>query len=744
MDGKRFGVIVGVNACVPDAGIPALGFAERDARAVYDHLTDDVTGTFDPALVRLLTGSAATTVDVKAALREAALDLGPSDVLFVYFAGHAIVSPWLRYPDPYLVTSDLNPNALRSDPDRGLRMSFLWRDVFEAIPGSSFLILDTCHAGAFLDLTRTHTSRRDRIGIEAIEEAHEIHPLSRYSGLFACAPAASARETTDLAQGVLTYHVLRGMEGEAANQVGEVTFEALVDYVRRQDIDPIPGSVAQGWGPATVLTRLAGKRRTNQEQACSSSSCPTGTIEPLANPLDTHLSSLQLFLDRIFRISDDRMDSLSCSDHISRLNFVRCAVDAAAAAEVRLVTGEVVASAGNLTGMSPSDLIGGTLAQIADSKSALGFKYLQVENGGPRQLIVVIRDNGGLASALILTDPAPCFLYIGEPLAVVLQTLWRLLPINDPVIAEIGVLSSLRAAFGRVPLQLYKSCLEVYTQLLESLVIVFEPIMILSSAPEIVGIHSWEALARRNNSARKAPLDVLEAAEIWGDRFIIERDTMLASKAITSYKQAHGRGPWNHDSLKPLSINVSVRSLLSEGYEHALGQMITDAGIAPHTITLEISERDSIEPRPDEIGEWLPTPIVFFQNRLRHLARALRVDFAIDDFGVGHASLDRVSGLDLAQIKVDRSILHHSTALKELELVVQLADDALNRSGSGSPRPVIVEGFDDESPISLRDLHAHGIGYVQGYITGEAASTYLHPLSEDVRHRVAALVRGVS
>ena len=83
-------------------------------------------------------------------------------------------------------------------------------------------------------------------------------------------------------------------------------------------------------------------------------------------------------------------------------------------------------------------------------------------------------------------------------------------------------------------------------------------------------------------------------------------------------------------------------------------------------------------------------------------------------------------------------------ALKELELVVQLANEALNRGRSATPRAVVVEGVDSESPVSLRDLHSRGIGYVQGYITGEPASVYLRPLSEDVRRRVAAMVRGGS
>jgi EAL domain-containing protein (putative c-di-GMP-specific phosphodiesterase class I) len=159
-------------------------------------------------------------------------------------------------------------------------------------------------------------------------------------------------------------------------------------------------------------------------------------------------------------------------------------------------------------------------------------------------------------------------------------------------------------------------------------------------------------------------------------------------------------------------------------------------------VTLEISERDAIEPFPGE-ADWGPTPIAFFQNRLRELTKSLRVNFAIDDFGVGHASLDRVSNLNLTQIKVDRAILHHSMAKKELELIVQLAEEALNQDRSATPRAVVVEGVDSESPISLHDLRELGINYVQGYITGKPARPSLEPLSDEVRREVSSKVRGM-
>jgi EAL domain-containing protein (putative c-di-GMP-specific phosphodiesterase class I) len=757
LDGQPYSVIVGVNTGGPTAGIPALRFAERDAQRLFDRLTDPATGAFDAARVLLLTGAAATTLAVKTALRDAALAMSPSDTLLVYFAGHAITSPWLRYDDPYLVTADLDPAALRADPDSGLRLSFLRRDVFETAQGSSYLILDTCHAGPSASLLAAVAPGPGAAISRALEEFTQAHPATR-DALVSCALDGSAREDPRLQHGVLTHLLLRGLDSEVAAPDGAVTFEALADHVRRFPVRlspapaarPAPRDVRPGilgpdvaGGPGLALTRVRSGRAAGQEAAARAPRGAATVIESLANPHDRHLSAMQLLLDRIFHPGRALAASLASPNHDVRLELLRHATDAAAAAEVCLATGQVMASAGRCPGGQVFDsAFRERLAGRSDSKSVLGYTYLDSGDSRACQLIVFLHQLAAQGTVLVLTDPAPGFVRIGEPLAIVLRALWDLPVANDRLEAEVLVLSALRAEFGRLPGRLYRSCLSTYRQLLHSLVMVFEPVMILSAVPELVGIQSWEALARRDLTARRAPAATLAVPDTWGDRFVIERDAILAGKAIASYAQAHARSPWSHDRPKPLSINVSVRSLLSDVYKQQLAQAISDAGLAPHTVTLEISERDAIEPHPDEAQQWQPTPIAYFQARLHDLAQTLHVSFAVDDFGVGHASLDRVSSLDLTQIKVDRSILHHSTALGELELVVQLASEALHADSSATPRAVVVEGFDGESPVSLRDLYTRGIRYVQGYITGDPASPDLRPLNDGVCSRVAAMIAG--
>ncbi|WP_084598648.1 EAL domain-containing protein [Actinoplanes subtropicus] len=157
-------------------------------------------------------------------------------------------------------------------------------------------------------------------------------------------------------------------------------------------------------------------------------------------------------------------------------------------------------------------------------------------------------------------------------------------------------------------------------------------------------------------------------------------------------------------------------------------------------MTLEISEQDPIEERRGE--RWLAEPHVYFHERLACLTRRIGVNFAVDDFGAGHATVSRVAELPLTQIKIDRAVLHHSRAIDELALVVKVARDLLDRGTTYIGRAVIVEGVDEQSPLALKEIFNQQVKYVQGHITRAPASPELKALPIEVRQDIAARVRG--
>ncbi len=735
MDGRRRAVIVGVNRPA-DRKVQPLRYAEKDALAVAKLLTDPRIGTFHEDDVELFLGPKATASAIKRALRTAAKQAEPSDVLLVYFAGHGVLAD-RRDTDPYLATCDLVVDELDAEPERGLRMGFLRRDVFTKTAGSSFLILDCCHAGSFAtdDVLAADESQRLQYTVDQMYQ----QLMARHSALLACPGDAATRERSDLQHGVYTHALLEGLRGAAAGAAGHVTFEELGGYVARLNLPTLPGSFVKGWGQTTVLTRpFEDHSQLSSEQAIARTEI---TVVACANPLDEMVDSATELLDRLFR-SDYRPRSEQRSTR--RLDLLRYAVEASSAAIVDYHNGSIqlVEATTLFDGAQVADgLAQAAQMSLAHRRAALG--HVVLADGAKATLAVPLRYGAeeNRLSMLVLVEPARTFLDMGEPLANALQTIWRMDEAADSQESELNLLTSWRAQFGRLPLAIYQRAFQLYQRINESLVMVFEPVMSLGTDPASVAVISWEALARRSADSRRAPAAVLNAAQVWGDQFTIERDGVLARKAILSYADAHAASVYRHGPRAPISINVAVRSLLSDAYTRVLRESLDEAGFNPRTVTLEISEQDPISPNPGET--WLPNPNEFFRQRLASLVQTLAIHFALDDFGVGHASLDRLASLSLTQIKVDRAVLHHALALEELALVIKVARLALERGDVSTPRTVVVEGYDEEAPVALEDIYKVGVDYVQGYITGDPASPQLRTLSNELKTTIAMRLRSI-
>ncbi|MEH0818912.1 EAL domain-containing protein [Micromonospora sp. CPCC 205714] len=719
---RRSAVLIGVNTYGADPQLPALRFAEDDAREMRAVLLDPTIGTFDD--VDLFVGPDARWRNIKRRLRGIAIDSSPSDLLLVYFAGHALVPERNSQLDAYLVTADLDPGALRMEPDDGLRLAFLKRDVFETFAGTSFLILDCCHAGIYRDAALQHAE---------VVQTYRTQ-VDRHSALLACPNGSAARESDEHRHGLLTHHLLRGLRGQAGDN-GRVSFGQLAEYVASQGLEPPPVPLVQTYAPTTALTHPPVSRHERQKLTASAS---PGTIQPCKSPLDDRASSILQMLSRVFPASSQRSPAHQ-QGQVGRVELIRHALDAESAAVVEFSGGRI--GVVNSTARFDKDELWPLLERSAPDTMQFRTSvpgHIVSDDSDRRLLCVPVSFDNDRTLALIVANPALAMLDMGEPLAIILRTIWESDPLDNPTEAEMRVMTALRTNFGRLPLTLYQYAFSLYQKLIGSMTMVFQPVVELAQRPAGVSIQSYEALARRTEKEKRAPFMALQMAHVWGDRFIIERDTQLLEKAITSYADADADAPWQ--GTKPLSVNVAVRSLLSDSYLSHVSRALAEAGFHPRTLTLEISEQDPIQPDPGE--QWPQEPLAYFHRRLTHLARELRIQFAVDDFGVGYASLARMAELPLTQIKVDRAVLHHPLAVEELALVARVARDALDRGHAPQARAVIVEGYDDEAPVGLKQIYDLGIHHVQGYFCGEVATTALHPLDQTVRDRVATRVRG--
>jgi len=402
-----------------------LHHAEDDAKAIYHVLCDPRTSTFDPDDVRLFVGPDTTADQVKAALMKIMSESSRSDVLVVYFAGHSLTPTWSRATDTYLVTPELDQAALARDPDAGLRMTFLKRDVLEAFPGNALLILDCCRAGALLtapgrDVDMISVGGRERV---------------RYTALMASAAEDVAREDPALGHGVLTYHALQAMRSEAADANGHVTFQSLGSYVTSQDITPEPGFFTQTWGRGTVLTR-PGPPKTGRYVAPPTAEYIKTT--PLENPLDRFVPAIRHLIDRVSR---------GARDSRPQVEYLKSAMDADSVAVLEHTASgfKVIDSTPGFDGEYVQDLL-----RAGNSLGRLWFGH-HASDERRSLLSVPLQRNVGKVVLLAVLNPSTELLGMGEPLAKILQTVWRTDIAASPDEAEIHVLTDLRKAFGRLP-----------------------------------------------------------------------------------------------------------------------------------------------------------------------------------------------------------------------------------------------------------------------------------------------------
>lgn len=296
---------------------------------------------------------------------------------------------------------------------------------------------------------------------------------------------------------------------------------------------------------------------------------------------------------------------------------------------------------------------------------------------------------------------------------------------------EATILDDLRRIYGFAPPSLYHRRFELFCDRLSQMHIHFEPVLRLD--PDYPYIDSWEALAR-DPVIDSAPIDLFEAAELWGDRFMVHLDAYLMRQAVESYRNAcqfhSGR---RQEDIRELSVNVYPPSLMQNEYFESIRHAVRDKLIQPEKLILEISEK---LPLPESSNR--ASSIEAFKKQLGRYVRDLKIGFSVDDFGAGHASVSRLTGLNPSHVKIDRELLYQDQESTEITLrfVLDLASSARLRA----PK-VVVEGFDDGCPITLGQLYRVGIRYVQGHIVGRASpelsrlgrehTTYLRQLIQE-------------
>ena len=211
-----------------------------------------------------------------------------------------------------------------------------------------------------------------------------------------------------------------------------------------------------------------------------------------------------------------------------------------------------------------------------------------------------------------------------------------------------------------------------------------------------------EVLLRWVNPERGiiSPLDFIPLAEETG--LIVPIGAWVLDEACRCLRAWQGKE--NLRDLK-LSINVSAIELKQPNFIDTVRQTVTQSGINPSLLILEVTESMLLENMEDFIVK---------MEQIRELG----ISFALDDFGTGYSSLSYLKKLPINELKIDKSFIQDIGIDKNDEAIVQTIVQMGNTLGID----VLAEGVETEEQYKI--LRVYGCHNYQGYLFG-------HPVTLD-------------
>ncbi len=152
----------------------------------------------------------------------------------------------------------------------------------------------------------------------------------------------------------------------------------------------------------------------------------------------------------------------------------------------------------------------------------------------------------------------------------------------------------------------------------------------------------------------------------------------------------------------PIGVNVSSRQLAQTGFADLVGDVLTESGLPPQLLELEITETSVLHADAAT------------RTTLADL-RKLGVRIAMDDFGTGYSSLTLLKQLPVDCLKIDRSFVQGAVIGSADEVIVSGVVQIAKGLG------IVTTGEGVETGEELRFLHAVGCNRMQGYLFGRPA-----------------------
>ena len=222
---KKFALVIGV------AGYPGfpdgerLKYAGRDAVDFAAFIKSAQGGLFPSSNVHLLTNSDAKREPLYREFDWLYQNVGPNDVVYVFFAGHGVEYRNVLYFLPYDASKE-RPDAL------GIPMTEFFRKVTRDLSAKQVVVfVDACHAAGASEGARSPLSVDIQKQWESANEKEGQFSMALFSSL----AYQKSWEDADLGggHGLFTWYILEGLKGGAPRtSQGLITADSLWTYVK--------------------------------------------------------------------------------------------------------------------------------------------------------------------------------------------------------------------------------------------------------------------------------------------------------------------------------------------------------------------------------------------------------------------------------------------------------------------------------------------------------------------------------
>lgn len=198
----------------PDDGPQKLEFATKDAI----DFTNAVKKAYSPEdyaelKLQMFTDKKATTKNITAELSKLNKEVLQNDIVMFYFSGHGIQ----EYSNTYFMTYDTPEET----PSQGLNFATLEGNIKDLTERKAkvLVFMDACHSGALM-------------GTKGAAQKITEMDLDDAVQFYSSTSSQKSAEDPNLKNGVFTAALIKGIQGEAANKEGEITYLTLSQYIR--------------------------------------------------------------------------------------------------------------------------------------------------------------------------------------------------------------------------------------------------------------------------------------------------------------------------------------------------------------------------------------------------------------------------------------------------------------------------------------------------------------------------------